>query len=69
MPWGGIYVKFKYHERKKKSPFMIFANFESILVPENNEKQNPDESYIDKCQKHVPCSYGYTLVNVDDKFS
>ena len=24
---------------------MIYADFESILVPEDNEKQNPDESY------------------------
>ena len=28
---------------KKKSPFMIYADFESILVPENNGKRNPDE--------------------------
>ena len=28
---------------KKKSPFMIYADFESILAPENNGKRNPDE--------------------------
>ena len=32
-------------ERKVKSPFMIYADFESILVPEDNGKQNPEESY------------------------
>ena len=26
---------------KKKSPFMIYADFESIVVPEDNRKQNP----------------------------
>ena len=31
-----------------KSPFMIYPNFESILEPENNEKQNPKESYTKK---------------------
>ena len=36
----GEYVKLKNYERKTKSPFMIYADFESILVPENNEKQN-----------------------------
>ena len=41
----GEYVKFKNYERKIKSPFIIYANFESILMPENNEKQNPKESY------------------------
>ena len=48
---------------------MIYADFESILVPEDNGKQNPNESYTNKYQKHVACSYGYKLVCVDDKFS
>ena len=52
-----------------KSLFMIYADFESILLPEDNEKQNPDESYTNKYQKHVGCSYGYKLIYVDDKFS
>ena len=30
----GEFVKFKNYERKIKSPFIIYANFESILVPE-----------------------------------
>ena len=47
---------------------MIYADFESILVPEDNGKQNPDESYINKYQKHVACSYGYKLVCIVDKF-
>ena len=50
------YVKFKSYERKIKSPFMIYADFENILVPENNEKQNPKESYTSKYQKHIDCS-------------
>ena len=47
---------------------MIYAEFGSILVPEDNEKQNPAEFYTNKYQKHVTCSYGYNLVCVDDKF-
>ena len=45
---------------------MICADFESILVPEDNGKQNTNESYTSKYQKHVACSYGYKLVCVDD---
>ena len=30
---------------------MINANFESILVPEDNQKQNPNGSYTNKYQK------------------
>ena len=63
------YVKFKNVERKVKSPFMIYEDFESILVPEDNRKQNPIESYSNKYQKHIACSCGYKLVCVDDKFS
>ena len=63
------YIKLKNFGRKIKSPFMIYTDFESILIPEDNEKQNLKESYTNKYQKHVACSYGYKLVCVDDKFS
>ena len=55
MPKKGQYVKFKYYERKIKSPFIIYADFEIILVPENNKKQNPEESYTNKDEKHIAC--------------
>ena len=48
---------------------MICADFESILEPEDNGKQNPEESYTNIYKKHVACSYGYKLVCVDDNFS
>ena len=53
MPNKGEYVKFKKIERKIKWPFIIYADFESILVPEDNRKQNPKESYTNKYQKHM----------------
>ena len=40
---------------------MIYADFESISIPENNEKQNSEESDISKYQKYI--------VGVGDKFS
>ena len=48
---------------------MIYADFESILVPEDNGKQNTNVSYTNKYQKHVASSYGYKSACVDDKFS
>ena len=48
---------------------MIYVDFESILVPKDNEKQNPNGSYTNKYQKHITCSYDYKSVYVDDKFS
>ena len=48
---------------------MIYADFESVLIPGDNGKQNTDESYVQKYQKDDSCNYGYKLVCVDDKFS
>ena len=62
------YVKIKNYERKIKLSFMIYGDFAFILVPKNNGKQNPDESYMNKYQKHVAYSYCYKLLCVD-KFS
>ena len=44
-------------------------DFESILVPADNGKQNSEESYTNKYHKCIACSYGYKLVCADDKFS
>ena len=69
MPKKVDYFKFRNHERKIKSPFLIYGDTENILVPEDNEKQNPKESYTNKYQKYIACSYDYELVCVDDQFS
>ena len=42
-------------------PFIIYSDFESILVLEDNGKQNPEDSYTNKYQKNIACSYGYSL--------
>ena len=62
----GEYVKVKNYERQIKSSFIIYAGFESILVPENNGKQNPNGSCTNKYQKHIAWSHGYKLICVDD---
>ena len=38
----------KNYEKKINSSLLIYADFESMLVQENNEKQNPKESYANK---------------------
>ena len=69
MPKKGEYVKFRNFERNIKSPFMIYVDFESIVVPQDNGKQNSNGSYTNKYQKHIAFSYGYKLLCVNDKFS
>ena len=48
---------------------MIYADFENILVPQDNEIPSPNMAYTNKYQNRVPGSYCYHLVCVDDKFS
>ena len=67
MPKKDEYVKLKNYERNIKSSFIIYADLVCILVPEDNGKPNPEESYTNKYQKHIAYSYGYKLVWSDDK--
>ena len=59
MTTKGETIKLKNYMRNIKSLFMICANFESILVPENNGNQNSDGSYTNKYQNYVGCSFIY----------
>ena len=38
-------------------------------MPENNGKQNSEQSYTKKYQNDIACSYRHKLVCVDEKFS
>ena len=50
------------------APFKIYADFECIIKSvKNNEKTSG--SYTKKYQDHIPCSFAYKLVCVDNKFS
>ena len=57
----------KIMKNQMKSLSTIYADFESTLVPEDNEQQNSEESYTNKYQKHIAYSYGYKLC-VDNTF-
>ena len=59
MPKNGEYVRFKKYDTELKSSFLFYADFESILVSQDNAKHNLVESYrnlesdTNKYQKHV----------------
>ena len=54
MPKKQEYVKLRNYESEIKSLLRRFG-----IVPEDNEKQTPEDSYRNKYQKHIACSYGY----------
>ena len=56
-------------------PFKVYADFECLLKNVGNAKHsniginNDCFSYTAKYQDHIPCSFAYKLVCIDDKFS
>ena len=61
----GGFIEFKNYFKQVPVPFKSYADFECIL---KSVKSNED-FYIEKYQDHVPCSFLYMLVCVDNKFS
>ncbi|CAB3991349.1 Gastrula zinc finger [Paramuricea clavata] len=73
LPKEGTKIKFKNHRNSMPVPFVIYADFESILVPEERKEksENPEEeSSTDLYQTHKACSFGLkTVCHYDDKYS
>ena len=66
---NGEYDWLKKIWKENNTTIYYYADFESILVPENNRKQNLDEAYTNKYWKYVACCYDFKLVCVDEKLS
>ena len=59
------FTEFKNYFSQIPAPFQIYADFECIL---KSVKSN-EGFYTEKHQNHIPCSFSYKLVCVDNKFS
>ncbi|XP_044733980.1 uncharacterized protein LOC123296531 [Chrysoperla carnea] len=54
------FVEFKDFNSKERVEYMVYADFEALLVPQHHEDMEMDHgSYTKKIQKHVPYSVGY----------
>ena len=73
LPKEGTKIKFKNHRNSMPVPFVIYADFESILVPEGERSESEssaDESSTTLYQTHKACSFGLkTVCHYDDKYS
>ena len=47
----------------------IYANFECNLEKNHTNETGNDTSYTEKNQSHIPCSFAYNIVSVDDNLS
>ena len=70
MPKEGTFVHFKNQHKKMDMPFVIYADFESVMRPFHYAQPNPKESYTEKKMVHVPVSFCYYIkCSFDDNFS
>ena len=63
------FIEFKNYSRQIPVPFKIYADFECLLKNVDCGIDNDCFSYTRKYQDHVPCSFAYRLVCIDEKFS
>ena len=62
------FIEFNNFNKMIPCPFKIYADFECILK-NVDIGINDCFSYTSKYQDHIPCSFAYKLVCIDDKFS
>ena len=47
-------IKYNHGEKSLKAPFMIYADFECLLEKMHSCQNNPEKSYTEKKNKHIP---------------
>ena len=62
MPPPGTFLRFKNFLHSEKAPFVIYADFESLIKSIDNCAPNPNKSYTNKIQKHKPISFCYYIL-------
>ena len=60
-------LKFENHHKQMKVPFVIYADFESLIRKLKIEEPlpNPNKSYTHKTQIHEACGFSYIVVRSD----
>ena len=63
-------LKFNNFHKQQPVPFVIYADFESILEKIHGCKQDGNKSYTEAYQTHADCGFGYKVVCCyDDKYT
>ena len=66
MPPPDTYIKFKKFVHSERAPFVVYADFESILKPLDTCEPDPKKSYTLKYQKHEPVSFVYYIKSFNE---
>ena len=66
MPPPNTYLKFDKLKNTVKAPFVIYADFESLIKPLQSCNPDPNQSYTNKYQKHKPISFSYYIKSFNE---
>ena len=66
MPPPGTFIKFKNFLHSERAPFVVYADFESIVKPLESCEPDPNKSYTLKYQKHEPVSFVYYIKSFNE---
>ena len=66
MPPPGSFLEFKNFVHSEKTPFAIYADFESLIKPLDVCDPDPEKSYTKKCSKHKPISFCYYIKSFNE---
>ncbi|GBN70684.1 hypothetical protein AVEN_171541-1 [Araneus ventricosus] len=61
------YLSFNNHHFQHRLPFIIYADFEALILPIGGASPSADNSYTEKVAKHLPCGYAYIIIGPDGK--
>ena len=59
-------LKYNHGEKSLKVPWVIYADFECLLIKQQLCQNNPEESYTEKKSIHESCGYSIDLVSSFD---
>ena len=66
MPKPDKFMEFNHYFRSMRVPFVVYADFESLIKPIDTCQQDPTVSYTNQYQKHTPSSFCYYIKCFDD---
>ena len=66
LPKEGSSVRFNHVGRSMRVPFVVYADFESRIIPINTCSPNEKKSFTRQYQKHIPSSYCYSIKCFDE---
>ena len=66
MPPQNTYLRFKNFRYSERAPFVIYADFESLIKPMDNCDPDPNKSYTKKYQKHEPSGISYYIKSLHE---